>query len=81
MAVIRLAEIDSTQNAARALADAGAPEGTVVWAEHQTRGRGRLGRSWADEPGSALLISIILRPGSPVSHLPQISLLAGLAVA
>jgi len=81
LAVIRLAEIDSTQNAARALADAGAPEGTVVWAEHQTRGRGRLGRSWADEPGSALLISIILRPGSPLSHFPQISLLTGVAVA
>ena len=80
-AAVTLGEVDSTQNRARALADAGAPEGTVVWAEHQTRGRGRLGRSWTDEPASALLISIILRPGLPLSCLPQISLLAGVAVA
>lgn len=80
-AAVTLGEVDSTQNRARALADAGAPEGTVVWAEHQTRGRGRLGRSWTDEPSSALLISIILRPGLPLSCLPQISLLAGVAVA
>ena len=81
LAPIRRGEVDSTQNAARAMADAGAPEGTVVWAEHQSRGRGRLGRSWTDEPGRALLISIILRPGSPFSRLPEISLLAGVAVA
>ena len=80
-AAVRVGEVDSTQNVARARADAGAPEGTVVWAEHQTRGRGRLGRAWADEPGCALLISIILRPAAAVPHLPQISLLAGVAVA
>lgn len=80
-APVRLAEVDSTQNAARALADAGAAEGTVVWAEHQTRGRGRFGRSWLDEPGAALLLSIILRPRSRLAHLPQLSLLAGVATA
>lgn len=81
LTAIRLEEVDSTQNAARALAEAGAPEGSVVWAEHQTHGRGRLGRSWIDERGAALLISVILRPDPRSSQLPQISLLAGVAVA
>jgi len=78
---VSLGEVDSTQTEARRLADAGAPEGTVVRAEHQTRGRGRLGRDWVDEPGSALLISIVLRPAVEVSRLPQLSLVAGIAVA
>src|SRR3990172_2814948 len=78
---MRLGEVDSTQIEARRLADGGAPEGTVVRAEHQTRGRGRLGRDWVDEPGSALLISIVLRPAVEVSRLPQLSLLPPIAVA
>ncbi len=80
-AAVKTGAVDSTQNVARALADTGAPEGTVVWADHQTQGRGRLGRTWTDEPGSALLISLILRPAAPVPQLPQISLLAGAALA
>ncbi|MBI3031709.1 MAG: biotin--[acetyl-CoA-carboxylase] ligase [Candidatus Rokubacteria bacterium] len=76
-----LGEVDSTQIEARRLADGGAPEGTVVRAEHQTRGRGRLGREWIDERGSALLISIILRPAGEVVRLPQLSLVAGVGVA
>jgi BirA family biotin operon repressor/biotin-[acetyl-CoA-carboxylase] ligase len=76
-----LGEVDSTQTEARRLAETGAPEGTVVRAEHQTRGRGRLGRDWVDEPGSALLASIILRPPVEVPRLPQLSLVAGIAVA
>jgi len=78
---VSLGEVGSTQTEARRLAEAGAPEGTVVRAEHQTRGRGRLGRDWVDEPGSALLTSIILRPPVEVSRLPQLSLVAGIAVA
>src|SRR3972149_1730335 len=78
---MRVGGVASTQIEARRLADGGAPEGTVVRAEHQTRGRGRLGRDWVDEPGSALLISIVLRPAVEVSRLPQLSLVAGIAVA
>lgn len=77
----RLDEVDSTQNEARRLAEAGAPEGTVVRAEHQTRGRGRLGRTWLDEPGSGLLVSIILRPHVDFPRFPQLSLVAAVAVA
>ena len=59
------AEIDSTNTRAVALARAGAPEGTLVLAEVQTAGRGRLGRRWQSPPGSALLASLLLRPPLP----------------
>ncbi len=55
--------IDSTNACAKTLAETGTPEGTVVIADHQTSGRGRLGRSWVSQPGSNLLFSLVLRPG------------------
>lgn len=58
-------EIESTNVEARKLATAGAPEGTVVVAESQSAGRGRLGRRWTSPAGKGLLFSVILRP--PVS--------------
>lgn len=79
--VVSLGEVGSTQTEARRLAEAGAPEGTAVVAEHQTQGRGRLGRRWIDEPGAALLVSIVLRPTLDAPRLPQLSLVAGVAVA
>jgi BirA family transcriptional regulator, biotin operon repressor / biotin---[acetyl-CoA-carboxylase] ligase len=72
-----LAECGSTQDELRT---AGAPEGAVVVADHQTRGRGRSGRSWVDSPGEALLCSVLLRP-PPSPDLGQLSLAVGLAVA
>jgi BirA family biotin operon repressor/biotin-[acetyl-CoA-carboxylase] ligase len=77
----RLDEVDSTQNVARRLAGEGAPEGTVVWAEHQTHGRGRFRRRWVDEASAGLLVSIVLRPTGPASALPQLPLVAGVATA
>lgn len=59
----RLAEVDSTNRVALDLARAGAPEGLVVVARHQSAGRGRHGRSWEAPPGSSLLASVLLRPG------------------
>jgi BirA family biotin operon repressor/biotin-[acetyl-CoA-carboxylase] ligase len=55
-------QIGSTNTVARELAEAGAPNGTVVTADEQTAGRGRHGRSWTAPPGSALLFSAIVRP-------------------
>lgn len=52
---------DSTNERAKALADAGAPHGTIVTADEQTAGRGRQGRSWVAEPGAALLLSVVVR--------------------
>jgi BirA family biotin operon repressor/biotin-[acetyl-CoA-carboxylase] ligase len=70
-------ETPSTQS----MAPAEAPHGTVSVAEHQTRGRGRLGRVWVDEPGSGLAMSVVLRPPPPVARWPEITLLAAEAVA
>jgi BirA family biotin operon repressor/biotin-[acetyl-CoA-carboxylase] ligase len=75
------AEIDSTQHLARDLARAGAPEGTVVIAETQTGGRGRLGRQWHSPPGVNLYCSLVLRPSVPLAVMPCLALVAGLAVA
>jgi BirA family biotin operon repressor/biotin-[acetyl-CoA-carboxylase] ligase len=79
--VIRLGEVTSTQAVAFDLAAGGAPDGTVIVAEHQTGGRGRRGRSWHDEPGASLLLSIVLRPRLAPARLPTLSLAAGVAVA
>lgn len=73
--------IGSTQDELRRLAEAGAPEGTLVVADHQTQGRGRQGRRWLDEPGASLLLSLLLRPDLPSAQVPQLSLLAATASA
>ncbi len=54
--------LDSTNDCAKTLAACGIAEGTVIFAEHQTGGRGRMGRSWESQPGQNILLSIILRP-------------------
>lgn len=61
--------------------DAEAPEGTTVATDHQTHGRGRLGRTWEAPPGTALLFSVLLRPRAPMALWPELSLVAGDAVA
>jgi BirA family biotin operon repressor/biotin-[acetyl-CoA-carboxylase] ligase len=53
---------DSTNREVLELARAGAPEGVVVVADHQTAGRGRRGRAWVAPPGTALLASVLMRP-------------------
>jgi biotin-(acetyl-CoA carboxylase) ligase len=58
-----------------------APHGAVAVAEHQTSGRGRLGRVWVDEPGSGLAVSIVLRPPGPLVLWPELTLVAAHAVA
>jgi BirA family biotin operon repressor/biotin-[acetyl-CoA-carboxylase] ligase len=75
-----LAQVDSTNRFLLDLARAGAPEGVVVVADHQSAGRGRLGRSWEAPPGGALLMSILLRP-DPVALPPDQRWLAAAAVA
>jgi BirA family biotin operon repressor/biotin-[acetyl-CoA-carboxylase] ligase len=56
--------IGSTNTWLLAQARSGAAEGTVALADHQTAGRGRLGRAWTAPPGTALLVSVLLRPGA-----------------
>ncbi|MFQ5829370.1 MAG: biotin--[acetyl-CoA-carboxylase] ligase [Candidatus Methylomirabilia bacterium] len=69
----------STQDELRRLGESGAPEGTVVVADHQTGGRGRQRRTWVDQPGSNLLFSLLLRPEMPAAQVPQLTLLAAVA--
>ena len=57
------------------------PEGATVATDHQTAGRGRLGRTWEDAAGRALLFSVLLRPPAPMPLWPELSLVAGEAVA
>ncbi len=58
-----------------------AAEGAVALAEHQTEGRGRLGRVWVDEPGAGLTFSVALYPPGPVADWPELTLVAAAAVA
>jgi len=58
-----------------------APEGAVAVAEEQTEGRGRLGRRWFAARGTSILCSIVLRPDMDSARLPELSLVAGAAVA
>jgi BirA family biotin operon repressor/biotin-[acetyl-CoA-carboxylase] ligase len=58
---VHLRRTSSTSDRARELAAAGAPHGTLVTAAEQTAGRGRQGRRWSAPPGSALLMSLLLR--------------------
>ena len=74
-------EVDSTNRAALDLARGGAEHGTVVVAETQTAGRGRLGRSFFSPPGQNLYASVVLRPEIDVSAAPTLLLAAGVAVA
>ena len=61
-------------------AQQGAPSGTVIVAETQTAGRGRLNRSWLSPPGMGLYFSLLLQPELAPEELPKITLAAGLAV-
>lgn len=71
--------VTSTNTVAAALADAGAPEGTMVVADAQTAGRGRQGRSWSSPAGAGLYMSIILRPSS--DQAARVTIVAGVAMA
>lgn len=71
--------VDSTMNAARSLAAAGAPHGSSVIAHHQTAGRGRRGRTWCTPAGHHLTLTTVLRPhGHKALH--TLSLVAAVAV-
>ncbi|QNI33237.1 biotin--[acetyl-CoA-carboxylase] ligase [Alloacidobacterium dinghuense] len=72
--------IHSTNTYAMQQAEAGAPEGTVYFADEQTAGRGRGAHKWSSPPGSGLYVSILLRPGIPPADVLWLSLAAGLAV-
>jgi BirA family biotin operon repressor/biotin-[acetyl-CoA-carboxylase] ligase len=70
-------ECESTQ---LLLLGSGLPEGATAATDHQTGGRGRMGRLWTAPPASSVLVSVMLHP-PPERHLPELSLVAALAAA
>jgi len=72
---------DSTNRCAMEMAESGAPHGTVVVADAQTAGRGRLGRSWVSPPARNVYVSLLLRPDMSPAEGARLSLVAGVALA
>lgn len=76
-----VAFVDSTNEQMKAwAADPAWPSGTVLLADFQSAGRGRLDRRWDAPPGTALLFSVLLRPDWPAHQGAWLTMLAGLAV-
>lgn len=71
----------STQILAHEAANNGSPEGTLILAEQQTGGKGRLGRPWHSPKGSGIWMSLIIRPEIPLPKAPQMTLLTAVAMA
>lgn len=78
--VVVYPSIGSTNDEAKRLAETGEPEGTLVIAEGQTAGRGRLQRSWWAPPGTALLMSLIFRPDLAPYQAQRLTMLCSLAI-
>ena len=74
-------EITSTNQYAKKIGEEGAPQGTLVIADEQTRGKGRFGRVWATPPGTAVAMTLLLRPKLPPERISMVTLVMGLAVA
>ncbi len=72
-------QTESTNNIALEMARAEAGAGTLVIAESQSKGRGRLGRSWLSPPGTGLYFSLILRPELEFNEIPRLTLAVGVA--
>jgi len=79
--LVLLPRVGSTNDVAKELAAQGAPEGTVVLADEQTAGRGRMGRRWLAPPGTCLLCSILFRPDLPPTQAQRLTMLCSLAAA
>ena len=79
--LVCLDETGSTNLEAFRLAEAGAVEGTVVLADRQSAGKGRLGRQWISPGGVNLYLSVVLRPHLPPYEAPQLTFLSAVAVA
>ena len=79
--IIVLDTVTSTMDEAFRLGNENCPEGTVVCAEAQSKGRGRLGRAWTSPKGKGLYFSFVLRPSLPLNQLAQLTLMSAVALA
>ncbi|GAB4415011.1 MAG: biotin--[acetyl-CoA-carboxylase] ligase [Thermodesulfovibrionales bacterium] len=79
--IIFSAAVDSTNTLAMVLGDKGAPHGTVVVADMQYKGRGRLGRTWVSPPGVNIYMSVLLRPAIKSEDATLLTIMAAVACA
>jgi BirA family biotin operon repressor/biotin-[acetyl-CoA-carboxylase] ligase len=79
--IIYKQSVGSTNTAAYIMAQEGAPEGTVVIADSQSAGKGRMGRSWQSPPGKGIWMSFILRPDLSANDMQTVTLAASVSVA
>jgi BirA family transcriptional regulator, biotin operon repressor / biotin---[acetyl-CoA-carboxylase] ligase len=78
--ILYFTKIDSTNTKAKELADKGAKEGTLVIAEEQLKGRGRLNRHWISAPYKNILMSLVFRPALPTSRIYLLTMSASIAI-
>ena len=79
--ILHYLTLDSTNNTAKELAEGGAREGTVIFSDYQTKGRGRFKRKWVSSKGKDLLFSVILRPSKlKASHASMITQVTAMSI-
>lgn len=79
--IMHMPVVDSTNEEAKRLGDAGAAHGSVFWADRQTAGKGRRGREWVSESAENLYFTLLLRPKLVPEKLSMLTLLMAYAVA
>jgi len=79
--VVYYPSLGSTNDLLKELASQGAPEGTLVIADEQTAGRGRLDRKWLAPPGTSLLMSLLFRPNLAPNQAQRLTMICSLAIA
>jgi BirA family biotin operon repressor/biotin-[acetyl-CoA-carboxylase] ligase len=79
--MVYFSSIGSTNDLLKELAAQGAPEGTLVIADEQTAGKGRLGRKWLAPPGTSLLLSLLFRPDLAPNEVQRLTMICSLAIA
>lgn len=78
--ILRFETVTSTNDVAKEMAKSGEPEGTVIVADRQTAGKGRLGRNWVSRAGEGLWASIILRPAMSLERASLLTMATALAI-
>ena len=79
--IVYYSSLGSTNEVLKELAAQGAPEGTLVIADEQTAGRGRMGRRWLAPPGTGLLLSLLFRPDFAPNQAQRLTMICSLAIA
>ncbi|WP_235504888.1 biotin--[acetyl-CoA-carboxylase] ligase [Exiguobacterium sp. BMC-KP] len=79
--ILHFDELDTTQRIAHEQAQQQAAEGTLVVCDHQTNGRGQLGRTWHEAKNKGIAMSLLVRPDVPMHQAGQLTLVAGIALA